>query len=375
MPKLEAWELVKEFLFPGRSARRAIPPLDGGLTPNDRLDTVPVAVDGITEPEDLLYDESSGALYVSTGREIVRRTGSEFGRQEVVATLPGLAGALAMTAGGDLLVCVAGTGVVRVRPDGSTTTMVEVADDGVAVHCPTDLSVAKDGTVYVTDGSTRHQGADWVRDLMEQNALGRLLRHDPKSGQTRVLANGLAYPSGVTVPLDGDDVRGVLVSEAWAHRIRRYGPDGGAPQAFRDNLPGYPGRLSACPDGYLLAVFALRTQLVEFVLTQRDYVEEMMRTIEPDYWIRPAMRSLNSGLEPLQGGQIRKLGVIKPWAPPRSYGLITLLDPDGHPHSALHSRGGSSRHGVTSAKQYGDDVYIAVHGADQVLRAEAGDLR
>ena len=370
MPKVEAWELVKEFLFPGRSTRRSIPPLDGGLTPNDRLDAVPVAVDGITEPEDVLFD--SGALYVSTGRQVVRRSGPDFGRHEVVATLPGLAGALAMTVDGDLLVGVAGTGVVRVGPDGSTTAVVEVADDGVAVHCPTDLSVAKDGTVYVTDGSTRHQGGDWVRDLMEQNALGRLLRYDPRSGQTAVLARNLAYPSGVTVAIDGS---GVLVSEAWDHRIRRYQPDGSAPQAFRENLPGYPGRLSATADGYLLAVFALRTQLVEFVLTQRDYVEEMMRTIEPDYWIRPALRSLNSGLEPLQGGQIRKLGVIKPWAPPRSYGLVALLDPDGYPHSALHSRGGGSRHGVTSAKQYGDDVYIAVHGNDQVLRAEAGELR
>lgn len=122
-------------------------------------------------------------------------------------------------------------------------------------------------------------------------------------------------------------------------------------------------------------MFALRTQLVEFVLTQRDYVEEMVRTIEPDYWIRPALRGLNSGLEPLQGGQIRKLGEIKPWAPPRSYGLVARLDEDGYPHTSLHSRGGGSRHGVTSARQHGDRLFVAVRGGDQVLITEAGDRR
>ena len=57
MPRVEAWELVKEFLFPGRSAHRAVPPLDGGLTPNDALDASRTAV-GITAPEDVCLDDS-----------------------------------------------------------------------------------------------------------------------------------------------------------------------------------------------------------------------------------------------------------------------------------------------------------------------------
>lgn len=124
-----------------------------------------------------------------------------------------------------------------------------------------------------------------------------------------MLAGGLAYASGVSLT-PGQDA--LVVYEAWAHRVRLYPLAGGAGRILRENLPGYPGRINPAPGGYWLAMFALRTQLVEFVLTQRDYVEEMMRTIEPDYWIRPALRGLDSGLEPLQGGQIRKLGVIKP---------------------------------------------------------------
>ncbi|MDQ0381143.1 SMP-30/gluconolactonase/LRE family protein [Amycolatopsis thermophila] len=369
MPRVEAWELVKEFLFPGRTGHRAIPPLDGGLTPNDALDAVGTAIGGLAEPEDACLDEQ-GDLYVSTGRRVLRLSGPDFTRSEVAATLSGPAGALAPAPGGGLLVCVAGTGLVRVCPDGTTELVTGADETGTPIHCPTDLAVAADGTIYLTDGSTRHHGRDWIRDLMEQNARGRLLRHDPATGRTSVLAGGLAYASGVCLTPARD---ALVVCEAWAHRVRLHPLTGGAPRPWRENLPGYPGRINPGGGGYWLAVFALRTQLVEFVLTQRDYVEEMMRTIEPDYWIRPALRGLDSGLEPLQGGQIRKLGVIKPWAPPRSYGLVARLDEEGYVVSSMHSRGGGRRHGVTSARQCGGRLFVAVHGGDQVLVTDAGE--
>jgi strictosidine synthase-like protein len=358
---MEALQLVKEFLFPGRTKSTAIPSLDGGLTPNDRLDALPVVAE-VAEPDDVLVDGDD--LYVTSGASVLRIAGGR--APEVVAALDGEAGAIAAVDGG-YLVCVAGVGVVRFEVGGTPRVVVDSAG-GSPLHCPTDLAVLPDDGFLVTDGSRKHHGPEWVRDLMERNAAGRLVRVDP-SGRTEVLADGLAYPSGVALAPDGDTA---VVSEAWAHRIRRFPLSGkGKREELRVNMPGYPGRINpAVGGGYWLSVFALRTQLVEFVLTQRDYAEEMMRTIEPDYWIRPALRGLNSGLEPLQGGQIRKLGVIKPWAPPRSYGLVARLDEDGYARESWHSRGGASRHGVTSARQFGDTVYLAVRGGDVVVREE-----
>lgn len=348
----EALQLVKEFLFPGRHTGTAIPPLDGGLTPNDGLADLGTVAE-VPEPEDVFADGTD--LYVTSGSALLRLSGEH---RVTVASFDGETGPIARAADGRLLVGVAGTGVVAVDTDGRTEVLVG------GTRCPTDLAVTADGTVYVTDGSSRHHGQDWVRDLMERNRLGRLLRHDPATGTTTTLASGLAYPSGVAV--DGD---GLVVCEAWAHRISRFTADGTA-TPLRENLPGYPGRIApAAGGGFWLAVFALRTQLVEFVLTQRDYVTEMMRTIEPDHWIRPALRGLNSGLEPLQGGQIRKLGVIKPWAPARSYGLVVRLDEDAHPVSSLHSRGGGDRHGVTSVRECDGRVLVAIRGGARVVAA------
>lgn len=366
MPINQSLELLKEFLFPRRYESTSIPPLDGGMTPNNMLEELATVASGpIPDADDVVLDHE-GRLYVSSGHTVLRLSGTDFVHREVFTTVDGEAGALALAPDGALLVAVAGRGVVRVEPSGTQRQIIERSDDGVPVRCVTSMAVAADGTVHLTDGSTRHQGQEWARDLMERNSAGRLLLHRPATGRTQVVKDGLAYPTGVTLTADGT---GVVVTEAWRHRITVW-YNNEQPTVLRGNLPGYPGRISPAPGGgYWLSIFALRTLLVEFLLTQRDYVGEMMRTIEPEYWVRPALRTLDSGLEPVQGGQIRKLGVLKPWAPPRSYGLVVRLDADGHPLASMHSRSGGRRHGITSARQYGGSLFIACRGGNQVLLA------
>ena len=52
----------------------------------------------------------------------------------------------------------------------------------------------------------------------------------------------------------------------------------------------------------------------------------MIDEIDPDYWVAPCLRSGRSPLEPTQQGGVKQLGVLKPWSPSRSYGLIARLD-------------------------------------------------
>ena len=95
------------------------------------------------------------------------------------------------------------------------------------------------------------------------------------------------------------------------------------------HLPVYPSRLSKAADGgYWLTAFTARTQLVEFVLREPAYSRRMMAEIDPAYWVAPRLRSGFSFKEPMQGAHIKTMGVIKPWAPPRSYGLVVRLNAD-----------------------------------------------
>jgi len=62
------------------------------------------------------------------------------------------------------------------------------------------------------------------------------------------------------------------------------------------------------------------------------------------------------------------MGVIKPWAPPRSYGLVIRLNAEGVPLYALHSRVDGVNHGVAAAVELDGALYAIAKGPGRLLR-------
>ena len=87
-----------------------------------------------------------------------------------------------------------------------------------------------------------------------------------------------------------------------------------------------------------------------------------MKEIEPEHWIAPRLRSGESYLEPMQGAHLRTMGVLKPWAPPRSYGLVVRLSATGQPVYSLHSRVDGINHGVVAAAEFDGALYLLAKG-------------
>ena len=80
-------------------------------------------------------------------------------------------------------------------------------------------------------------------------------------------------------------------------------------------------------------------------------------------WPRaPKLRSGRSFYESLQGGGIKHLGMVKPWAPTMSAGLCVKLDRAFQPRFSLHSRADGHTHGVTSAVEHHDRIFVAARG-------------
>src|SRR6218665_3034912 len=144
----------------------------------------------------------------------------------------------------------------------------------------------------------------------------------------------------------------------------------GAPRVTQvGELPGYPSRMAPAADGgFWLSCFICRTQLVEFVLREHAYRKRMLREIDPRYWIAPALSSGDSFLEPLQGAGVKQMGRLKPWAPPRSYGLVLRVDRQGQVSSSLHSPAGGKHHGITANADTGDALYAVSKGSGRLLR-------
>jgi hypothetical protein len=355
-------------------AQNAIPPLDGAFSPNDRLDSCTPIGDRLPGLDDVAVAKD-GAVYVSAGRQLLKLTGDRLAIREIVAEFEDDAGGLALHPDGRLLVCVAGRGLAAIDPaKPAAKSWLETAD-GRAFAGLTSVAAAPDGRIFLVEGSVGRRPEQWRHDLLEKRSSGRLIVCGPALDHPRVLLRDLPYPYGVAVTADGNSL---WLTESWAHRLSRFALTGdgiGPREVTAGNLPGYPARIhNDVQGGFFLGLFARRTHLIEFVLKEDDFREEMIASISPDYWIAPAFAGGSNCLEPMQIGSVKALGIQKPWAPPRSYGLLAHLDSEGEATDSLHSRAGGRFHGITGAcdTQYG--VVIAARGAGQLL-LYAGDLR
>ena len=346
-------EFVNRILGRGE-ATITVPSFDGALKPNQALEAAQTVIE-CESPEDLATD--GNALFVADGARLLRLTESG---AVVIRSFERPISAIAIPPSGGLVVALGGT-EVHVYDDVTGHSPRTVFND--KLHAVNAISPAPDGTLIVTDGSSIRDVGDWARDLMELGQTGRVFRLDPTIRTARQLAGGLGYAFGTVA--SGSDV---LVSESWRHRLISISPNGSSRVVLR-HLPVYPSRVAPAADGgFWLTAFTARTQLVEFVLREPAYRRRMIAEIDPEYWVVPRLKSGNSFKEPLQGAHIKTMGVMKPWAPPRSYGLVIRLGADGLPRYSLHSRADGVNHGIVAAVEFGGDLVMIAKGPGRILK-------
>jgi sugar lactone lactonase YvrE len=331
-----------------------VPPFDGSLKPNQLLEHAEV-VGEFGEPEDLTV--AGGALYLADGPALRCCDGNS---SREVRRFDRPITAICALPDGRLAVALAGTEIRVLAAAEGTDAGKMISGDMNAVNA---ISAGPDATLLATDGSASEHYSDWARDLLDRGRSGRLLWINPETGEIGVRASGLQYAFGVAAI--GDDV---LVSESWRHRIVKVAANGTVRPAL-DQLPVYPSRITSASDGgFWLTAFTARTQLIEFILRERGYRKRMMREVPPEFWIVPRLRSGGSFREPMQGAHLKTMGVVKPWAPPRSYGLVIRLAPDFSPLFSFHSRVDGVNHGVVAAAELNDALYVLAKGPRRLLR-------
>jgi hypothetical protein len=352
--------LTDQFLGRGAAAI-TVPIFDGALKANQILEQAEIFAE-LEAPEDLATDGTS--LFVADGSAVLRYDGD---LATTVAQVDGRITALAILPHGGLAVAIDGTElrVIGGAHDGQTWSSVA----GKPLVAANAICATADGKLLVTDGSQAQPYDRWCHDLMSLGRSGRILEIDLARGGAREIASGLAYAFG-TVAVGSD----VWVCESWAHRVLAYGA-GKRGVTMVSRLPCYPSRLApAAGGGYWLTAFTCRTQLVEFVLRQKAYRTRMMKEIDPRYWIAPALTSGNTFLEPLQGAHLKMRGIHKPWAPPRSYGLVMRLSSDGLIRYSLHSRADGKNHGIVAAVECQGTLFALAKGRRRIVSVPVADV-
>jgi hypothetical protein len=347
----------------GRSDEDAlsVPPMDGVFKPNTRLDTAEQvlklpAIDNLAA--------TSGAIYCSSGRTLCRidpRTGFV----AEIRTFDAPITAIATSPAGQIMIAVETIGFELVLPDGGGR-KISLPDQYAA--CVTSALFQNEDTILLAVGSKSHALSDWKRDLMSHGASGLVASHTISTGKTEIVAGNLAFPYGLAIGADG----AIAITESWRHRVisvRSPGKQSAA--ALLADLPAYPARLAYASDGgYWLALFAPRRQLTELVLREDDYRLAMMATIPPAAWIGPDFADDGGEEPPLQSGSVRQMGIMKPWAPSRSYGMVVRLDRNMTPIASYHSRADGKMHGIASVVEWNGSLYAASRGSGTLLRLD-----
>jgi hypothetical protein len=346
------------------------PMMDGPLRPNALLDAAPVAL-SLADVDNLM--QHRGGLLCSSGPQLLRL--SPQGTSLTASDGRAFDQPVTFVAGGPsdgLAIGLDGRGVLILEGPHAGKA---IAETGRQPLCSPTAGLFIDADrLIVANGAEGRTVADWKRDLMERGATGSLWLIDLSTPGTTAtqLGENLAFPAGLAHAADGR----LHVSEAWRHRILAFEKEAtSAPRAVLSDLPAYPGRIALAQDGgFWLALFAPRNQLVEFVLREDNYRRRMIDTVDPNFWIAPALSSGESFLEPIQGGARKKLNMLKPWSPSWSYGLVAKCGPTMQPLRSFHSRADGATHGVTSCCEFDGKLYVAAKGSGRIVAIDLADV-
>jgi len=188
-------------------------------------------------------------------------------------------------AGGFLYVANALVGLQRIRKDGRVVTLADEVD-GQPIAYADDVAVAKDGSVYFTDASSKFAAREWqgtvsasLLDLLEHGGHGRVLKYDPFSNETTTIMDGLNFANGIAV---SDDQTYLLVNETGTYRVLRYwlqGPSAGTSEIIIDNLPGFPDNINNGLNGrFWIGLVAPRSTVVD-KYSDSPFVRKMIQRL------------------------------------------------------------------------------------------------
>lgn len=204
-----------------------------------------VAVPGPGAEDVLLAPD--GTVYTGTADGAIHAIADGDGPVTTVANTGGRPLGLEWLPDGRLLVCDAHRGLLAVDlADGRVDVLLTTVGGRPMMLC-NNAAVTGDGTIYVSDSSTRWPVERWQNDLVEDTCTGRLLRLR-EGAEPEVLLDGLSFANGVALSADESFV---TVAEAGHRTLRRVwlaGPKAGTDDVFVDDLPCHPDNIARGTD-------------------------------------------------------------------------------------------------------------------------------
>ena len=263
------------------------PPLKGVYAPNTALDVVErLTIPDGHGPEDVVVD-ADGRIYTGVEDGRILRFDGPGAAPVVISATYGRPLGLELDARGNLIVCDADRGLLRIDTVDGTVEKLVTEFLGRPLKLTNNATIADDGTIYFSESTSRFPLSEYKRDLFEHRPLGRVLAYHPDDDQLELIADGFYFANGVA--LAGDE-SWLAVCETGAYRITKVwltGPDAGTKEPLIENLPGFPDNLSHNGDGVFWCPMASPRQppldlLMKGPPVLRKIVDRLPDSMQPD---------------------------------------------------------------------------------------------
>jgi len=251
---------------------------------------------------------------------------------------------------GNLVVADADLGLFKIDPSTGSVDHFYKSTDGVGGRPSgviNDLTIASDGTIYITDTSYKFRSRDSFYILAENRPTGRLFKLDPVTNESQLLVPELHGANGVQL---SHDETFILISESPRCRVMRYwlkGPQKGQLELFAE-LPGIPDNIRPSHAGHYWVAMAFARH------PTRIWAYEIAST-------RPWLRRMVSKIF----GQEFLFSLMR-----IPYGLIIELDSKGNILRSFHDPTGHVLPAVSHVDDQGTFLYLGSFATDFLARLD-----
>jgi sugar lactone lactonase YvrE len=313
-------------------------PLEGRWAVNDRLASVEWWAKGLIGPE-AMYIDADGALVtgLKDGRIVKLKPGVD--EPTFIADTHGRPLAIALHPDGRIIICDAFRGLLALGRDGVIEVLAS-EQGGVPFRFVDDLAITKAGVIYFSDASARYSIDRYTDDLLEHQRTGRVLKFDPATRTTSLVAADFNFANGVAL---GPDEAFLVVAETGAYRLWRVwltGEKAGQRELFTDALPGFPDNVRYSPERGLfwVAIGSPRNPLVD-ALAERPFLRGVVAKLPKAVQPAPARHAFVIGID-LNGAVVE---VLQHRAPDSYSPIASALERDGWLYLGSFAREGVAR--------------------------------
>lgn len=336
-------------------------PLEGKLAPNNKLASSEKLVQGkVIGPEHILFH--NGEIYTGVlGQGVVKVVGDKvepvvnFGKPcklpEEEPICGRVLGVVSDTKDSNsLLIADAYHGIFHYNLDTKKSeklvgpdTQLEGKGGPRTSKVFNSIAAASNGDFYWSSTSSDYTFEDGIYAFLA-NPSGRLFHYDRKTGQNRLLADGLNFANGVALSPNEDFVIVAETNQGRVLKVHLKGPKAGQVETFLDGIPGGPDNVEGDRDGVWIAVplaYDEEHPFISHLLAQnpkaRQFFTDMLKTTEsPHGLLKP---EFPEDVKKTISSYIGSFGQLGFALAPRT--TMLRLDWDGNIVQALHATDGS----------------------------------